>query len=92
MKLVLGQPVVTLALARGETLSLDDARGLRIVGRSGLVWVTQERSPADHLMGPGAQLTVTRAGRTVVEALAPGLVEIGRTPRTRGRRPPSSSR
>jgi DUF2917 family protein len=78
MKVVIGQPVVTLELARGETLSLDDALGVRITGRSGVVWVTQERRAFDDFVCAGASLTVSERGRTVVEALERGLLQLSR--------------
>jgi hypothetical protein len=81
MKLAIRQAAVTLALARGETLSLDDARGVRIGARSGVLWVTQERGDGDHFVRPGGHLTVTSAGRTVVEALDHGFVQLSSAPR-----------
>ena len=67
---------ITLALARREAVSLDDARGIRITARTGLLWVTQERGRFDHLVGPGSHFTVTRAGRTVIEALEAGCAQL----------------
>jgi hypothetical protein len=76
MKLSIRQAAITLALARGDMLSLDDARGVEISVQRGALWVTQERSRADHFVGPGARFTVSRRGRTVVEALERGLVQL----------------
>lgn len=76
MKLSIRQPAITVALSRGDMLSLDDARGVRIGVRRGALWVTQERGRADHFVGPGAHFTVSRSGRTVVEALERGLVQL----------------
>ena len=76
MKVVIGQPVVTLELAPGETLSLDDALGVRITGHSGVVWVTQERRRSDDFVCAGTSLTVSAPGRTVVEALERGLLQL----------------
>ena len=76
MKLSIRQAAITLALSRGDMLSLDDARGMRIQVRHGALWVTQERGRADHFVGPGAHFTVSRRGRTVVEALERGLVQL----------------
>ena len=76
MRLAFARSVLTLELARGETLSLDDARGVRITGRSGIIWVTQERRPADDFVSAGTSLVVSEAGRTVVEALERGLVQL----------------
>ena len=69
---------ITLELARGEIVSLVDARGVRIGARDGGLWITQERSRADHFVAPGAQFTVTRPGRTVIEALDGGRVQLSR--------------
>jgi hypothetical protein len=76
MELINRHVDVTIALARGETLSLHDARGVRIASQDGVVWVTQERSDADHFLVPGAHVTVTQPGRTVVEALDPGSLQL----------------
>jgi len=76
MKLSIRKAAVTLALSRGDMLSLDDARGMRIRVRRGALWVTQERSGADHFVGPGTYFTVSRRWRTVVEALERGLVQL----------------
>src|SRR5690348_16299569 len=76
MEYVIGHGAVTIGPARGETLSLDDATGVRIASLGGVVWVTQERGDADHFVEPGAYVLVTRAGRTVVEALGAGRVKL----------------
>jgi hypothetical protein len=67
MKLNVQAPV--LALAAGQVLSLDDVEGLRILARSGTVWVTEEGNPSDHIVGPGDTLVVAHPGRTVVQAI-----------------------
>jgi hypothetical protein len=38
------------------------------------VWVTEEGDRQDHIMGPGDARTIGRAGRTVVQALAPSRI------------------
>ena len=65
MKLSIRQAAITLALARGDMLSLDDARGVEISVQRGALWVTQERSRADHFVGPGARFTVRFAALRV---------------------------
>jgi hypothetical protein len=69
-----------LALRAGEVLTLDDAEGLRIASRTGIVWITQEGSRKDHIVGPGDALVVTRNGRTVVQALQSTWISIGKDP------------
>ena len=67
MQLNVKAPV--LALAAGQILTLDDAEGLRILARSGTVWVTEEGNPDDHIVGPGDTLIVAHPGRTLVQAI-----------------------
>jgi hypothetical protein len=70
-----------LALETGQVLTLDDARGVRILSRTGIVWVTQEGSTKDHIVGPGDAIVVARNGRTVVQALRSAWISIGDGPR-----------
>jgi hypothetical protein len=76
MKLAFARSVVTVELVRGETLSLDDARGVCITGCSGIVWITQERRRADDFVCAGTPLVVSEAGRTVVEALERACLQL----------------
>jgi hypothetical protein len=78
MQLDLRSPEV--ALKAGQVLTLDDAEGVRILARSGTVWVTEEGSRKDHIVGPGDALVVARQGRTVVQALQPAWISIGGGP------------
>jgi hypothetical protein len=72
MELIVDAP--ELELQEGQVVILHDARGTRIVARSGSVWVTEEGDRQDHIMGPGDARTVARGGRTVVQALAPSRI------------------
>lgn len=74
MKLDVQAPV--LALAAGQVLSLDDVEGLRILARSGTVWVTEEGNLHDHIVGPGDTLIVAHPGRTVVQAIDPAWISL----------------
>jgi hypothetical protein len=65
-----------LALERGQVLSLHNAAGTRIVPRTGRVWVTQENSARDDIVGPGDVLVVARRGRTVIQALQSTLISL----------------
>ena len=75
MELTLKAPL--LALAAGEVVTLDDARGTRIHARTGTVWVTEEANLRDHVIGPGETLVVSRGGRTVIQALQPAWISLG---------------
>jgi hypothetical protein len=74
MQLNVKAPV--LALAAGQILTLDDAEGLRILARSGTVWVTEEGNPDDHIVGPGDTLIVAHPGRTLVQAIDPAWISL----------------
>ena len=65
-----------LALAAGEVVTLDDARGVRIQARAGSIWVTEEANSRDHILGPGEVLVVGRDGRTVIQALQSSWVAL----------------
>ena len=75
MQVNLRKPEVSLDT--GEVLTLDDAEGTRILTRTGTVWVTEEGSREDHIVGPGDTLVVARPGRTVVQALKPAWITLG---------------
>ena len=70
-----------LALDSGQILRLDDVEGLRILARTGTVWVTEEGSPKDHIVGPGDTLIVAHSGLTLVQALQPAWISLGDGPR-----------
>jgi hypothetical protein len=42
------------------------------------VWITEEGEPRDFVVGPGEAFLVTRAGRTLVQAMAPAHVALRR--------------
>ena len=63
-------------LGHGEVLTLDDAQGVRIGARTGMVWVTQEGRLQDDIMSPGDALVVANGGRTLVQALRPAWITI----------------
>ena len=65
-----------VALETGQVLSLDDARGLRIRGKAGTVWITEEGDLDDHIVGPGEIRVIAHDGRTVVQALAHSWIAI----------------
>jgi hypothetical protein len=74
MELNIKAPV--LALEAGQVLTLDDARGTRILSRQGSVWVTEENDTRDHVVGPGEAFVLARGGRTVIQALQPAWISL----------------
>ncbi len=65
-----------IALAPGQLLTLDGARGARIVAREGTLWVTEEGDPADHIVRAGESRVLRGRGRALVEALRRAWVAI----------------
>jgi hypothetical protein len=57
-----------LALARGTTLTLEDARGALVRCLRGRLWITQERDQKDYVVDAGGTFRIDRDGPTVVEA------------------------
>jgi uncharacterized protein (AIM24 family) len=66
----------SLTLQSGQVVTLDDAKGVRISSRTGTVWVTEEGSTKDHIVGPGDSLTLAHGGRAVVQALQTAWISI----------------
>ncbi|HEX4331908.1 MAG TPA: DUF2917 domain-containing protein [Usitatibacter sp.] len=75
MQLDLRKPLVSLDT--GEVFTLQDAEGTSILARTGTVWVTEEGSTEDRIIGPGEAVVVAHAGRTVVQALKPAWISLG---------------
>ncbi|HXZ47700.1 MAG TPA: DUF2917 domain-containing protein [Usitatibacter sp.] len=74
MELLVKAPV--LEMSEGQVVTLVDAAGTRIAARRGTVWITEEGGRDDHILAAGEALVVGRAGRTVVQALAPSRIAI----------------
>jgi hypothetical protein len=67
-----------LELGESKTWStqLGSADVVRIRVRSGMVWVTQEADPVDHVLAAPDVFESTRHGRLVVFGLTPARVEV----------------
>ena len=63
-------------------LRLKGAAGVRIVCRSGTVWVTQEGVLRDDFLRPGEALTLRSPGVTLAQAERRALLSIEARPRT----------
>lgn len=74
MQLSLRKPNVSLDA--GEVLTLEDAAGTSIVARTGSVWVTEEGSREDRIVGPGEAIVIAHRGLTVVQALKPSWISL----------------
>ena len=56
-------------LARYAALPLEQARGARVRSMRGMLWITQEGDPEDHIVNAGEDFYVSRGGTTLVAAL-----------------------
>lgn len=60
----------TISLARREVLVLESVEcQLQILGGAGILWITQEGDPEDHILERGECFTVTRAGLVVIQGV-----------------------
>jgi hypothetical protein len=70
-------PSGVLRLLADRTLSFHPRPGRpRIVCRAGACLVTQERDPADHVLGSGQSLRPARTGRVAIWALVDSEIAI----------------
>jgi hypothetical protein len=66
-----------ILLPENETLSIDPVpENLRIVCRSGRIWLTQSGDSRDFLLRAGESFSASQRGRIVLWALAAAQVDI----------------
>src|SRR5438552_17368071 len=59
-----------LCLPEQALLSLQgDRRGTTVACRAGVVWITQEGDPQDHILSASKEFRIDRAGHVVIQAL-----------------------
>ena len=58
-----------LHLEKGNHVSLKGACGTRLTTVSGIAWITVDRGPWDHLVGPGESFVVTSKRAVLVGPL-----------------------
>lgn len=73
-----------IELKSAQLLRLKGAAGVRIVCRSGTVWVTQEGVLRDDFLRPGEGLTLRSRGVTLAQAVSRALLSIEARPRFGG--------
>ena len=78
-------------LAKGQTLNLPDAAGVRVASQSGIVWITQDGDPRDIVLTPGDSVVLERSTPTIVQAFEPALITIA-DPKPVRRAAPASGR
>ena len=65
-----------LRLTRGQTLKMQDAAGSTICAREGTVWITEENSRKDVVLGPGHCYQLGKPGLAIVQAFADASVSL----------------
>ena len=68
--------VKPIALDRDNLLRILNGRGTRIHVASGVLWVTEENNPDDHVLLPGDTIDLTKKGTAIVLAHRPARVVI----------------
>jgi hypothetical protein len=59
-----------ISLGRREVLVLSgEACQRQILCGAGVLWITQDGDPVDHILERGERFTVTRPGRVVVQGM-----------------------
>jgi hypothetical protein len=81
MKIKLSPSVV--CLPKRQTLTLANGAGVRVVARSGVVWVTQDHDARDTVLNAGESVAFETPGPVIVQALVPALVAVSRVRRHR---------
>ena len=65
-----------LAMPRGSLLRIDDGAGAMIHVREGEIWVTEEGSRKDHVLGAGQSFRLQRDGTTLAHAFRRSVVSV----------------
>jgi hypothetical protein len=63
-------------IARGRMLRIEDGAGTLIHVRAGEIWITEEGSVKDHVLGAGESFVVERAGATLAHAFRNSVVTV----------------
>jgi hypothetical protein len=74
MKISVGNAV--FKLEPQQIVTLRGARGVRLRGETGLLWVTQEGSMRDDFLRPGSELSVQSDGAVLIEAMCPSSLTL----------------
>jgi hypothetical protein len=65
-----------LGMPPGALLHIDDGAGLLVQVLEGEVWMTEEGSETDHLLGPGQGMRLNRGGAALGQALRRCVVRL----------------
>jgi quercetin dioxygenase-like cupin family protein len=67
---------VMLMLARRQVHKIEDAGGMRIVCRSGTVWITVDGDATDYVLERGETFVAPPQARALVYALADARIDL----------------
>lgn len=59
---------MTIDLERGRSLRVRDGAGMTVTARAGSVWITEQGSDRDVMLGAGRSFTLRQAGLALIEA------------------------
>jgi hypothetical protein len=65
-----------IGMPRGSLLRIDGGAGVLVHVWEGELWLTQEGSPKDHLLGAGQSFRVDRGGATLAHAFRRSVVSL----------------
>ena len=65
-----------IGMPRGSLLRIDGGRGVLVYVREGEIWLTQEGSTEDHVVGTGQSFRVDRGGITLAQAFQRSVVSL----------------
>ena len=66
----------SFGMARGSLLRIDDGAGTLLHVWEGEVWLTQEGSRQDHMLGAGQSFLLDRPGAVLAQAFRRSLVSL----------------
>lgn len=69
----------TLDLDRLQIVKLHGARGVRLICRTGMLWVTQEGILRDDFLAPNCGVTIETDGIVLIEALSASSANLARS-------------
>lgn len=70
---------VEVCLSQDSLLRIEgDGRGLEILGRTGILWLSQEKDCRDHFLRSGEQFKIDRRGLVILQAMEAAKFRIRR--------------
>lgn len=67
---------MTINLQRGQFLRVVDGAGSTLTAHGGAVWITEENSARDVVLGEGRSMRLRRSGVALVEAFSDASISL----------------